>query len=135
MAIFKNSETVERINGRAAMVAFDLAVLAELSDNKDLVHQMFNVRSFTLMDGAVRTVSYPGAGLFLAFLVAGAVVAGTAFPVLKKVDGDAVNKPAQPYSVGPITFTPEAELKNGRWAMMGLASLYVVEQFLGKALL
>merc|ERR1719498_2372729 len=121
--------------GRAAMIGFDLAVLSELTSNKDLVHQAFNIRSFQLLDGVTKTATYPGAGLFLAFFLAAGIVAGSAMPLLKGEEANGMTKESKPFEMLGFEFKPEAELKNGRWAMMGLASLWLVEKVLGHALL
>merc|ERR1740127_214633 len=112
MKVFTNPTAIEMINGRVAQIGWVAALYTEITQNKSLWGQVFSTRTFTLADGVSDTVTYPGAGLFLA-------------PVLKKSSPDGVTAPGN--TLGP--FRPEAELTNGRGAMVGLVALVLAEKF------
>ena len=116
---FANPESVEMINGRVAQVGWMMALYYEFTKNETVWNQVIKTRTFTLVDGTVDTVTYPGAGFFILQIIAGLIVTGSLFSKLKLVDNDE--------EIGP--FTKKAELANGRWAMVGLASLVTIEHF------
>ncbi|KAF6257888.1 early light-inducible protein [Scenedesmus sp. NREL 46B-D3] len=92
----------ELINGRAAMLGFVAAVMAETRGDS-LFSQLL-------------------AGGFQSALVVIALVTLASFaPAVRQVFG----KDKAPASFGP--FTPTAELINGRAAMLGLAALFFIE--------
>ena len=116
---FANPESVEMINGRVAQIGWIMALYYEFTKNEAVWNQVFKTRTFTLLDGTSDTVTYPTTGFFVLQIVAGLIVTGSLFSKLKLVDKDE--------KIGP--FNKEAELNNGRWAMIGLVSLVAVEHF------
>ena len=118
---FANPESVEMINGRVAQVGWMMALYYEITKNETVWNQVFKTRTFTLLDGTSDTVTYPTVGFFMLQIVAGLIVTGSLFSKLKSVDENE--------EIGP--FNKEAELNNGRWAMIGLVSLVTVEHFNG----
>lgn len=130
MVAFTDSRAVEIINGRAAMIGWMLALSAELNRSQSLWGQLFNTRTFTLADGVSRTSTYPAAGFFLVPLVVLVALGASLAPTLKKSSPNGLNE--TPEAFGP--FKPEAELTNGRGAMVGLSSLLLVENFTNGAL-
>lgn len=94
----------EIINGRLAMIAFVAALGAELSSGESVLTQF--------KDAPVGVI-----GTFLLFSAASLI------PMFKNADREAI---------GPLT--PQVELTNGRAAMLGFASLLLVEGFRGAAL-
>jgi len=127
MVAFKDSRAVEIINGRVAMTAWMMALAAEFSSNTSVMGQVFHSRTFTLADGVTRTSTYPGAGFFLIPVVVLAVLAASLAPALKKSSPNGLNE--KPNTFGP--FNPEAEMTNGRGAMVGLVALPLAEKILG----
>jgi len=123
--VFSDATAVEMINGRVAQIGWMAALYTEITQNKSLWSQVFSTRTFTLADGVSDTVTYPGAGLFLAPFVGLVVLAASLAPVLKKASPDGVTAPGN--ALGP--FKPEAELTNGRGAMVGLVALVLAEKF------
>ena len=123
--VFSDATAVEMINGRVAQIGWMAALYTEITQNKSLWNQVFSTRTFTLADGVSDTVTYPGAGLFLAPFVGLVVLAASLAPVLKKASPDGVTAPGN--ALGP--FKPEAELTNGRGAMVGLVALVLAEKF------
>ena len=123
--VFSDATAVEMINGRVAQIGWMAALYNEITQNKSLWNQVFSTRTFTLADGVSDTVTYPGAGLFLAPFVGLVVLAASLAPVLKKASPDGVTAPGN--ALGP--FKPEAELTNGRGAMVGLVALVLAEKF------
>ena len=118
---FANPESVEMINGRVAQVGWMMALYYEFTKNETVWNQVIKTRTFTLVDGTVDTVTYPGAGFFILQIIAGLIVTGSLFSKLKSIDKDA--------EFGP--FTKRAELINGRGAMVGLLALSIVEHLNG----
>ena len=116
---FANPKSVEMINGRVAQIGWIMALYYEFTKNETVWNQVFKTRTFTLLDGTSDTVTYPTAGFFMLQIVAGLIVTGSLFSKLKSVDENE--------EIGP--FNKEAELNNGRWAMIGLVSLVTVEHF------
>ena len=116
---FANPKSVEMINGRVAQIGWIMALYYEFTKNETVWNQVFKTRTFTLLDGTSDTVTYPTVGFFMLQIVAGLIVTGSLFSKLKYVDENE--------EIGP--FNKEAELNNGRWAMIGLVSLVVVEHF------
>ena len=116
---FANTKSVEMINGRVAQIGWIMALYYEFTKNETVWNQVFKTRTFTLLDGTSDTVTYPTVGFFMLQIVAGLIVTGSLFSKLKYVDENE--------EIG--TFNKEAELNNGRWAMIGLVSLVVVEHF------
>jgi hypothetical protein len=125
MKVFTNPTAIEMINGRVAQIGWMAALYTEITQNKSLWGQVFSTRTFTLADGVSDTVTYPGAGLFLAPFCAVVILAASLAPVLKKSSPDGVTAPGN--TLGP--FRPEAELTNGRGAMVGLVALVLAEKF------
>ena len=116
---FANPKSVEMINGRVAQIGWIMALYYEFTKNETVWNQVFKTRTFTLLDGTSDTVTYPTVGFFMLQIVAGLIVTGSLFSKLKSVDENE--------EIGP--FNKEAELNNGRWAMIGLVSLVTVEHF------
>jgi len=116
---FANPKSVEMINGRVAQIGWIPALYYEFTKNETVWNQVFKTRTFTLLDGTSDTVTYPTVGFFMLQIVAGLIVTGSLFSKLKSVDENE--------EIGP--FNKEAELNNGRWAMIGLVSLVAVEHF------
>lgn len=116
---FANPKSVEMINGRVAQIGWIMALYYEFTKNETVWNQVFKTRTFTLLDGTSDTVTYPTVGFFMLQIVAGLIVTGSLFSKLKSVDENE--------EIGP--FNKEAELNNGRWAMIGLVSLVAVEHF------
>eukprot|EP00877_Chromochloris_zofingiensis_P009433 jgi/Chrzof1/4743/Cz14g24190.t1_ELIP3[v5.2] len=98
----------EVVNGRAAMIGFMAAISGELNNGESVFAQ---------------TVS-GGAGA--AGLVIGAVLLASFAPAIRQVSWERMfGKDKSPANWGP--FTPDAELRNGRAAMLGLAFMMFVE--------
>ena len=116
---FANPKSVEMINGRVAQIGWIMALYYKFTKNETVWNQVFKTRTFTLLDGTSDTVTYPTVGFFMLQIVAGLIVTGSLFSKLKSVDENE--------EIGP--FNKEAELNNGRWAMIGLVSLVTVEHF------
>jgi hypothetical protein len=116
---FANPESVEMINGRVAQIGWIMALYYEFTKNEAVWNQVFKTRTITLLDGTSDTVTYPTVGFFMLQIVAGLIVTGSLFSKLKSVDENE--------EIGP--FNKDAELNNGRWAMIGLVSLVAVEHF------
>ena len=116
---FANPKSIEMINGRVAQIGWIMALYYEFTKNETVWNQVFKTRTFTLLDGTSDTVTYPTVGFFMLQIVAGLIVTGSLFSKLKSVDENE--------EIGP--FNKEAELNNGRWAMIGLVSLVAVEHF------
>ena len=116
---FANPKSVEMINGRVAQIGWIMALYYEFTKNETVWNLVFKTRTFTLLDGTSDTVTYPTVGFFMLQIVAGLIVTGSLFSKLKSVDENE--------EIGP--FNKEAELNNGRWAMIGLVSLVAVEHF------
>ena len=116
---FAIPKSVEMINGRVAQIGWIMALYCEFTKNETVWNQVFKTRTFSLLDGTSDTVTYPTVGFFMLQIVAGLIVTGSLFSKLKSVDENE--------EIGP--FNKEAELNNGRWAMIGLVSLVTVEHF------
>ncbi|XP_062023240.1 early light-induced protein, chloroplastic-like [Rosa rugosa] len=98
----------ERINGRLAMVGFVTALSVELVEGQDLFAQIFNG---------------PGVPLFIGTSILLSVA--SLVPLLKGVTVE---------SKSDGIFTSDAELWNGRLAMLGLVALAFTEYATGSAL-
>ena len=132
LSVFKSATAIEMINGRVAQIGWMAALYNEITTGKSLWGQVFSTRTFTFADGVSDTVTYPGAGLFLAPFVAVVILGASLAPVLKKSKPDGVTAPGETFAM----FNPAAELTNGRGAMVGLAALLLAEKFTsGSALL
>jgi len=125
MSVFAGGNASEVINGRAAMVGFTAALLAELSSGQSVFTQMYNVR-----DVGVKTILLPKMGFFLIPATVVLVMMSSFAPQLRGKKENGLNVPAEP--VGP--FTPSAETINGRAAMIGLVALVGIEAVSGTAL-
>tara|TARA_Y100000356_G_C11231730_1_gene275364 strand:- start:592 stop:1191 length:600 start_codon:yes stop_codon:yes gene_type:complete len=121
LSVFKNAESIEKINGRVAQVGWSVALYYELSKQESLWNQVFNTRTFTLSDGVTDTVTYPSGGFFIIPLLSILILSASLAP---KVNGGDDNK-----EFGP--FTKRAELINGRGAMVGLLALSIIEHLNG----
>jgi hypothetical protein len=121
LTVFKDPESIEKINGRVAQVGWSLALYYELTKQESIWNQVFDTRTFTLNDGVSDTVTYPSAGFFIIPLLSILILSASLAP---KVNG---GDESQEY--GP--FTKRAELINGRGAMIGLLALSIVEHFNG----
>ena len=128
MLAFKDSRAVETINGRAAMIGWTAALYVELTSNTSFMHQLFNERTFTLADGITRTSTYPAAGFFLVPACVILTLASSLAPALKKSSPNGLDE--APEAFGP--FRAEAEMTNGRGAMIGLVALPIVEKIIGR---
>ena len=121
LSVFKNAESIEKINGRVAQVGWSLALYYELSKQESVWNQVFNTRTFTLGDGVTDTVTYPSGGFFIIPILSILILSASLAPKVNGGDDD------QEY--GP--FTKRAELINGRGAMVGLLALSIVEHLNG----
>lgn len=133
MSAFSDSRSVEILNSRAAMVGWTIAFVNELVKGTPLFGQVFVQKTFAMSNGTV-TETLPSAGLFLVPVVVFFVIAASLAPKLQGQDDDGLKTASE--GVGPLkdTFTVEAELFNGRAAMVGLVALAITEQITGKAL-
>ena len=117
LEMFEKPESVETINGRVAQIGWSFALYNELLKHQSVWNQVFNTRTFTLVDGVSDTVTYPVAGFFIIPLVTMLVLSGT---IAYKLNSGKDSK-----EFGP--FTKRAELINGRGAMIGITALSFVE--------
>ena len=121
LSVFKNAESIEKINGRVAQVGWSLALYYELTKQESLWNQVFKTRTFILNDGVTDTVTYPSGGFFIIPILSFFILTASIAPRVKGIDD---NK-----EFGP--FTKRAELINGRGAMVGLLALSIVEHLNG----
>ena len=131
MIAFKEPRAVEMINGRAAMIGWMVALYVEFTKNQSLFHQVINTRTFTLADGVVKSSTFPAPGMFLIPVTVMAVLAASLAPVLRGNEESGLEK--APKDFGP--FRAEAEMTNGRGAMVGLVALLLAEKFTNGAAL
>jgi len=131
LGAFSDVNAIERINGRVAMMGFDFAIREELVKHEAITQQLFNDRVITLAGGVQKTLHYPKEGVFLLIATVLLTLVGSLAPSVNGVEKNGLTVPAEQFSF----FKPEAELKNGRWAMVGLVSMYVIEQIKGGSLL
>ena len=124
MVAFKEPRAVEIINGRAAMIGFMAALSSELFDDRSLTRQVIHTRTFTLADGVVKTAAGPAAGVFLASLVVLVVLVASLAPQLRNAKENGLEEVPEDF----FLFKAESEMVNGRAAMVGLASLFLVER-------
>ena len=101
---FEFDKAPEIINGRLAMIAFVAALGAELASG----------------DSVLRQFGESPVGVIITAVV---FTAASVIPMMNGVKKE---------SFGP--FTPLAEITNGRAAMLGFASLLIVEALRGQAL-
>ena len=131
MVAFKDSRSVEIINGRAAMIGWMLALGAELSSQTSIGHQVFSEHSITLADGVVRTSTYAGTGFYMIVPVALVALFASLAPSMRNSSPNGLSE--EPKAFGP--FSPNAEMINGRASMIGLVALPIAEKFInGSAL-
>jgi len=121
LSVFKDAESIEKINGRVAQVGWSLALYYELTKQESVWNQVYNTRTFTLSDGVTDTVTYPSGGFFIIPLLSILILSASLAPKVNGGDDE------QEY--GP--FTKRAELINGRGAMVGLLALSIVEHLNG----
>ena len=107
----------EIMNGRAAMLGMLAAVVSELSSGKGVWTQIFA----RYEDGDL-VASSSGTSVLLYGFVVVFVTVGSLSHKLQGADPDS-------RSFGP--FSPNAELMNGRLAMMGFSGLILAENFMG----
>lgn len=131
MGAFKDARSVEVINGRTAMIGWMAALYYEFSTNTSLWHQVFNTRTFTLADGVTKTSTYPAVGLFLVPVTVLVVLGASLAPSLKGEEVNGLDKEPKDFAM----FRAEAEMTNGRGAMVGLLALLFVEKFTNGAAL
>ena len=124
MIAFKEPRAVEIINGRVAMLGWMAALYAEISNDQSLTRQVINTRTFTLADGVVKTAAGPAAGVFLVPLVVLVVLAASLAPQLRNAKENGLEEVPEDFFV----FKADSEMANGRAAMVGLASLFIVER-------
>merc|ERR1711874_935630 len=111
-SVFSNPRSTEILNGRAAMIGFAAAIWFEVTKGTSLVNQIFNIKTFTLLDGNSTTVTYPGGGFYLAMLTVLVVITASYVPKAKGVQENGLdNEPAQDSSPLP-RFTPDIEMFN-----------------------
>lgn len=125
MAVFSGGKASEVINGRAAMIGFTAALMAELTSGQSVFSQMWNVR-----DVGVKTLLLPKLGFFLIPATVVVVMLSSFAPQFRGAKENGLNVPSSP--LGP--FTPSAETINGRAAMIGLVALVSIEAISGSAL-
>lgn len=101
---FEFDKAPEIINGRLAMIAFVAALGAELSSGESVLRQFGESSTGVILTAVLFS-------------------AASLIPMLKGVKKEAF---------GPLT--PAAEMTNGRAAMLGFASLLVIEALRHKAL-
>lgn len=94
----------EIVNGRLAMVGFLSALSSELSHGSSLQAQLTDPAEY---------------GLVLMGIAAAAVTAASLPPMMQGVRQEDTKF---------LFFTPQAEMLNGRAAMMGLVALWVLEE-------
>merc|ERR1711920_154461 len=128
---FSDVNAIERINGRVAMMGFDFAVREELLKHEGIAQQLFNDRVITLAGGVQKTLHYPKEGVFLLIATVLLTLVGSLAPSVNGEEKNGLTVPAEQFAF----FKPEAELKNGRWAMVGLVSMLVIESVKGGSLL
>ena len=96
-------EIAEILNGRCAMMGFDIAAVKGIVSHKIVSEQLFD--------------NSPNYAAFMEMsILIGLISAGTCIPILLEKD---VSR-----SIGP--FTKEAELKNGRLAMVAMFILFLI---------
>eukprot|EP00898_Chlorokybus_atmophyticus_P006172 jgi/Chlat1/6556/Chrsp45S05933 len=100
---------VERINGRAAMLGFVIAIVTELFTHKSIVAQLED---------------YPAAKFGL-LAVAALVIVSSLAPAKTGVDD------ADAEAKAPDAFKPGREIINGRSAMLGFVALLATEAIKG----
>eukprot|EP00898_Chlorokybus_atmophyticus_P007711 jgi/Chlat1/7941/Chrsp68S07373 len=100
---------VERINGRAAMLGFVIAIATELATKKSVVAQL---------------TDYPLAKWGFLAVAAVTIIASLAPATTGVTDADAQDK-------SPAPFKPRREIINGRSAMIGFVALLATEAIKG----
>lgn len=106
----------EAINGRCAMLGFVAAAGAEIFGQGPFFAQL------------------AGAGL-PTLVVLAAITAGSIIPVVKGTEGGYLASLRETYALPEGVFTESNERFHGRLAMLGLASLILLELVAGRALL
>jgi hypothetical protein len=126
-SVFKDQRSMETLNGRSAMVGFTFALIVELQKNTSLLDQITSTRTFNMYDGTQIVNTVPAVGAFLIPLTVLLVFAGSVSPMLKGWTKSGLT--TAPDNYGP--FRAEAEVLNGRAAMMGLPMLVIAERLMG----
>ena len=117
-------ESQELVNGRAAQVGFLAAVGVEVfGSGASLPQQLFTATT----TAGVESTGFNGLGFMCLGFTAAMVTMGTLAPGLLMEEGKPVGK-----GFGP--FQKDAEVANGRAAMMGFLTLFIVESVKGSAL-
>lgn len=124
-SLFKGGKASEMINGRCAQIGFTVALYNEIVSGKSIFEQMFLVRETPLRD-----IWYPQAGAFLIPLTVLLVTVASFVPAFRGQQKNGLDVDAEDW--GP--FRQVAEVKNGRWAMVGLLALWLIEKQTGSAL-
>lgn len=107
-------EFAEKVNGRAAQQGFIWGAVNEAYTGNDVKEQLFNIAQSGNID-----INYDD--VFNAIIVIGLITLGTAITTIVPND-DLENKSR---NLAPI-FTDEAELINGRIAMLGFVALAIL---------
>ena len=123
MVAFKEPRAVEIINGRAAMIGFMAALSSELFDDRSLTRQVINTRTFTLAEASSKPPPARRRRLPRVARRPRRPIASLA-PQLRNAKENGLEEVPEDF----FLFKAESEMVNGRAAMVGLASLFLVER-------